>query len=235
MIIGNDLNWAFVEQVYYYLLKLLLQPDEALKIPGLAYPLLERKSDLRTALDVLDRFPSRIDPIQVIEQLNICERIDANESIQPFPQWYGQTLLLLPPSTPLCQLQRFLQRSMESYASDKRELQLLRGLLYAEHLQVFNSIYKFQPQRTLISTHFGLNPSFDFKQPKLPPKTPTFQQILTSNKNILSKFDLLEPKFWLYWPFSKILKSFDTKKQSFDLKKPKFWPETKISTNIDLT
>jgi len=113
------------KEVYYYLLKLLLQPDEALKIPGLAYPLLERKSDLRTALDVLDRFPSRIDPIQ--------------------------TLLLLPPSTPLCQLQRFLQRSMESYASDKRELQLLRGLLYAEHLQVHEQRIEFQNQKVVVT------------------------------------------------------------------------------------
>lgn len=37
-------------------------------IPGLAYPLAERKSDIKTVLEILDQFPARIDPIQVITQ-----------------------------------------------------------------------------------------------------------------------------------------------------------------------
>nr|CAG4642300.1 EOG090X0131 [Evadne anonyx] len=113
------------KQVYYYLLKLLLQPSEASTIPGLAYPPSERKSDVKTALEILDRFPARIDPIQ--------------------------TLQILPQGTPLCQLQRFLQRSMESCASDRRELQLLRGLLYAEHLQVHEQRIEYQNQKVVVT------------------------------------------------------------------------------------
>ena len=54
--------------MYFYFLKLLLRPDDAVKIPGLAYPteeLHQRKPDVERALETLDRFPSRIDPIKV--------------------------------------------------------------------------------------------------------------------------------------------------------------------------
>jgi len=69
--LGCSSSVIIVEQVYYYLLKLLLQPNEALAIPGLAYPLTERKTDIKTALEVLDRFPARIDPIKVPLQISI--------------------------------------------------------------------------------------------------------------------------------------------------------------------
>ncbi len=54
-------------EVYFYLLKLLLQPHQAARIPGLAYPAtdIQRQPDVATALNILDRFPSRIDPIKV--------------------------------------------------------------------------------------------------------------------------------------------------------------------------
>lgn len=55
-------------QVYFYYLKLLLHPNEAVKVPGLAYPTEEPQQpepDIKKALETLDRFPSRIDPIKV--------------------------------------------------------------------------------------------------------------------------------------------------------------------------
>nr|CAG4638944.1 EOG090X0131 [Daphnia magna]SVE82916.1 EOG090X0131 [Daphnia magna] len=116
------------KEVYFYLLKLLLRPDDAVKIPGLAYPNEEpqqRQPDVERALETLDRYPSRIDPIK--------------------------TLQILPASIPLLKLKRFLQRSLESFASQRRELQLLRGLLYAEHLQVHEQRIEYQNQKVVIT------------------------------------------------------------------------------------
>ncbi|EFX65321.1 hypothetical protein DAPPUDRAFT_219389 [Daphnia pulex] len=116
------------KEVYFYLLKLLLRPDDAVKIPGLAYPTEEphqRQPDIERALETLDRFPSRLDPVK--------------------------TLQILPASIPLSELKRFLQRSLESFASQRRELQLLRGLLYAEHLQVHEQRIECQNQKVVIT------------------------------------------------------------------------------------
>lgn len=51
------------------MLKLFLQPNDAAKIPGLAYPAedTQRQPDVDQAIEVLERFPSRIDPIKVGE------------------------------------------------------------------------------------------------------------------------------------------------------------------------
>jgi len=114
------------KEVYYYLLKLLLQPNDATKIPGLAYPAdVNRLPDISTALKTLGQYPSRIDPIK--------------------------TLQILPAGIPLQQLERFLHRSVQSCAADRRQLQLLRGLLYAEHLQVHEQRIEYQNQRIVIT------------------------------------------------------------------------------------
>nr|CAG4646809.1 EOG090X0131 [Megafenestra aurita]SVE92222.1 EOG090X0131 [Megafenestra aurita] len=116
------------KEVYFYLLKLLLRPNDAIKIPGLLYLSEEpqqQQPDIKKAIETLDRFPSRIDPIK--------------------------TLQILPACIPLHELKRFLQRSLESFASQRRELQLLRGLLYAEHLQVHEQRIEYQNQKVVIT------------------------------------------------------------------------------------
>ena len=48
-------------------MKLLLQPNDAIKIPGLKYPVedVHQQPDIAKALEMLDSFPSRIDPVKV--------------------------------------------------------------------------------------------------------------------------------------------------------------------------
>nr|CAG4643012.1 EOG090X0131 [Ilyocryptus agilis] len=115
------------KDVYFYLLKLLLQPNDAAKVPGLAYPAedVHRRPDVEKALEIIDRFPSWMDPIR--------------------------TLQILPANIPLLRLKRFLKTSIEACSSRRRELQLLRGLLYAEHLQVHEQRIEYQNQKVIIT------------------------------------------------------------------------------------
>lgn len=65
--------------MYYYYLRLLLLPNEGTQIPGLAYPTVKpqkQEPDVKTAIETLDRFPSRIDPIKVtVISINVVRRI----------------------------------------------------------------------------------------------------------------------------------------------------------------
>lgn len=43
---------------------------------------------------------------------------------------------VLPDSVPLVRIQRFLHTSLQNMLAERRKAQMLKGLLYAEHLQV---------------------------------------------------------------------------------------------------
>jgi hypothetical protein len=43
---------------------------------------------------------------------------------------------VLPDNVPLVRIQRFLHTSLQNMLAERRKAQMLKGLLYAEHLQV---------------------------------------------------------------------------------------------------
>nr|CAG4640626.1 EOG090X0131 [Eulimnadia texana] len=112
--------------VYFHLLRLLLQPWAVAQVPGLVYSQpVPNVADTDTALDLLDRYASKIDPMKVLE--------------------------ILPSNIPLKRLRTFLKRCVEASTAEKRKLQLLRGLLYAEHLQVHEQRIEKQNQKIIMT------------------------------------------------------------------------------------
>ncbi|XP_028037182.1 vam6/Vps39-like protein [Bombyx mandarina] len=102
------------QDVYVILMKILMNPDQiaALSGPLANVPRHPKTSvpDLETALDILEKHADKISPLKA--------------------------LAVLPDSVPLSRLKHFLESSLEAQLTLKRRMQILKGLLYAEHMQV---------------------------------------------------------------------------------------------------
>lgn len=90
------------------LLQLLVNPPENWLV-GITPPVPPRP-DIEMALTLLENNASKIPPIKALQ--------------------------ILPKDIPVSRIKHYLSISLGQHLSDKRKKQILRGLLYAEHLQV---------------------------------------------------------------------------------------------------
>ncbi|XP_014212191.1 vam6/Vps39-like protein [Copidosoma floridanum] len=121
-------------EVYITLIRQLLNPNESdTELPSLVESQQARTAlpDLETALELLEEHASKIEPIKAIEAL--------------------------PDSVPVGRIRHFLEASMQNNINEKRKMQVLKGLLYAEHLQVQEQRMHYESQSVLM-TEFNICP-----------------------------------------------------------------------------
>lgn len=97
-------------QVYVLLMRLLISPPENWLV-GVTPPI-PPQPDLETALDLLEGNADRIPPLEALKEL--------------------------PDTVPLIRIKHFLTTSLQKQLNHRRTTQVLKGLLYAEHLQVYS-------------------------------------------------------------------------------------------------
>lgn len=97
-----------VLQVYVLLMRLLISPPENWLV-GIT-PSAPLQPDLETALSLLEGNAERIPPLKALKEL--------------------------PDSVPLIRIKHFLTTALHKQLSERRNTQVLKGLTYAEHLQV---------------------------------------------------------------------------------------------------
>jgi hypothetical protein len=108
---------AGCDEVYVLLMKMLITPpDNSWLIMGapsstVSCPL---TSDLETALSLLEQHASKIHPMKALS--------------------------VLPDKVPVGRIKQFLEVSLQSKLNERRRSQVLKGLIYAEHLQVLHYI-----------------------------------------------------------------------------------------------
>jgi hypothetical protein len=126
------------DEVYIILIRQLLKPMEnpshlsnlTLSDPAI---LTQRTAqpDLETALELLEEHAAKIDPLKALE--------------------------VLPNSVPIGRIKHFLEASLQNNINQKRRMQVLKGLLYAEHLQVQEQRMHYESQNVLM-TEFNICP-----------------------------------------------------------------------------
>ncbi|CAG9100793.1 hypothetical protein JYU34_013536 [Plutella xylostella] len=123
------------QDVFVTLMRALLTPDRvsALTGPLASAPRHPRslEPDVETALEILEKHADHISPLKA--------------------------LAVLPDSVPLLRLTRFLQAALDSQLALKRRTQLLKGLLYAEHLQV-EELKQYHESKMVVMTDYNVCP-----------------------------------------------------------------------------
>jgi len=105
------------DDVYVLLMKMLITPpDSSWLMMGAPSSTMSPPpaSDLETALSLLEQHASKIHPMKALS--------------------------VLPDKVPLGRIRQFLEVSLHNKLNERRRCQVLKGLLYAEHLQVFHSL-----------------------------------------------------------------------------------------------
>ncbi|KAJ8942577.1 hypothetical protein NQ318_010385 [Aromia moschata] len=98
------------QTVYVSLIKLTLNPDSCpLNLPGLVLSPKTAQPDLELALQLLEQHANRINPLEALE--------------------------ILPDDVPVSRIHRFLSVALQKVIQDRRRVELMEGLLYAEYLQ----------------------------------------------------------------------------------------------------
>lgn len=87
--------------------------------------------DLEMALELLEKHASKINPLKALE--------------------------VLPDTVPIGRIKHFLEVSLQEKLNARRKIQVLRGLLYAEHLQVQEQRMHYESQSVLM-TEFNICP-----------------------------------------------------------------------------
>lgn len=101
------------QDIYVMLMRILMNPESnVISSPLANVPRHPKTSapDLETTLLILDKHADKISPLKA--------------------------LAVLPDSVPLTRLKHFLESALDGQLSLKRRMQILKGLLYAEHMQV---------------------------------------------------------------------------------------------------
>ncbi|KAK7863279.1 hypothetical protein R5R35_005325 [Gryllus longicercus] len=111
------------EDVYVLLMRMLICPPENWLIG--APPPVTVQPDLETALSLLEQYASRIPPVKALG--------------------------VLPDKVPLGRIQHFLETCVQRQLSERRRTQVLKGLVYAEHLQVQEQRVHFESQSILVT------------------------------------------------------------------------------------
>ncbi|KAF9422936.1 hypothetical protein HW555_001479 [Spodoptera exigua] len=128
----NDKN----QDVYVILMRILMNPqqDSALKENPLAKVPRHPKTsvpDLETALDILEKHADKISPLKALS--------------------------VLPDSVPLSRLKHFLESALDGQLTLKRRMQVLKGLLYAEHMQV-QEVKQFHESKSVVINDYNVCP-----------------------------------------------------------------------------
>jgi Vacuolar sorting protein 39 domain 2. len=108
---------AGCDEVYVLLMKMLITPpDSSWLVMGAQSSTVScpPTSDLETALSVLEKHASKIHPMKALR--------------------------VLPDKVPLGRIRQFLEVSLQNKLNERRRAQVLKGLIYAEHLQVLRYI-----------------------------------------------------------------------------------------------
>jgi len=106
---------AGCDEVYVLLMKMLITPpDSSWLVMGAQSSTVScpPTSDLETALSVLEKHASKIHPTKALR--------------------------VLPDKVPLGRIRQFLEVSLQNKLNERRRAQVLKGLIYAEHLQVLH-------------------------------------------------------------------------------------------------
>ncbi|XP_018576853.1 vam6/Vps39-like protein [Anoplophora glabripennis] len=114
------------QNVYASLIKLILDPNSCqLTLPGLVLSPKTAQADLELALQLLEQHASRMNPLQALQ--------------------------ILPDSVPVSRIHKFLSVALYNVIQDRRRVQLMKGLLYAEHLQCQEMKLALQSQHVLVT------------------------------------------------------------------------------------
>ncbi|KAL6267433.1 hypothetical protein P5V15_000509 [Pogonomyrmex californicus] len=121
------------DEVYVLLIQQLLKPNNDGILMAGCNPEIQRTTqpDLEMALRLLEEHASKINPMKVLE--------------------------VLPDSVPIGRIKHFLEVSLQNNLNAKRRTQVLKGLLYAEHLQVQEQRMHYESQSVLM-TEFNICP-----------------------------------------------------------------------------
>lgn len=121
------------DEVYVLLIQQLLKPDNEGVLMAGCNAEIQRTAqpDLEMALQLLEEHASKINPMKVLE--------------------------VLPDSVPIGRITRFLEVSLQNNLNARRRTQVLKGLLYAEHLQVQEQRMHYESQNVLM-TEFNICP-----------------------------------------------------------------------------
>ncbi|KZC13482.1 PREDICTED: vam6/Vps39-like protein [Dufourea novaeangliae] len=116
-----------IEEVYMILIQQLLKPDTGCN------PEIQRTAqpDLEMALKLLEKHAAKINPLKALE--------------------------VLPDTVPIGRIKHFLEVSLQEKLNTRRRIQVLKGLLYAEHLQVQEQRMHYESQSVLM-TEFNICP-----------------------------------------------------------------------------
>nr|XP_023015227.1 vam6/Vps39-like protein isoform X1 [Leptinotarsa decemlineata] len=114
------------ESVYVSLIKLILEPDSIpLALPGLTLSPKTAQPDLELALKLLEEHANHMNPLEA--------------------------LAILPDSVPVSRINKFLSIALQRVIKERRNMQLMKGLLYAEHLQCQEVKLALQSQHVLVT------------------------------------------------------------------------------------
>ncbi|KAK5643487.1 hypothetical protein RI129_007332 [Pyrocoelia pectoralis] len=114
------------EEVYVSLIKLILDPNSLPNsFPQTCLSPVTGQPNLELALQLLEEFASRMNPLSV--------------------------LAIIPDRVHISRIYKFLQTALHKAVEDRRHVQLLKGLLYAEHLQCLEARLHLQSQSVHIT------------------------------------------------------------------------------------
>lgn len=112
--------------MYASLIKLILDPSSCqLSLPGLVLSPKTAQADLELALQLLEQHASRMNPLQALQ--------------------------ILPDGVPVSRIHKFLSVALYNIIQERRRVQLMKGLLYAEHLQCQEMKLALQSQHVLVT------------------------------------------------------------------------------------
>nr|XP_012223795.1 PREDICTED: vam6/Vps39-like protein [Linepithema humile] len=117
------------DEVYVLLIQQLLKPDNEGVLMAGCNPEIQRTAqpDLEMALRLLEEHASKINPMKALE--------------------------VLPDSVPIGRIKHFLEVSLQNNLNARRRTQVLKGLLYAEHLQVQEQRMHYESQSVLMTEY----------------------------------------------------------------------------------
>ncbi|XP_017772683.1 PREDICTED: vam6/Vps39-like protein isoform X2 [Nicrophorus vespilloides] len=114
------------ENVYVSLIKLLLDPNSLTSdLSDVTLSPKTAQPDVDTALQLLETYAFRVNSLNCLN--------------------------ILPDNLPISRISRFLQIALHESIKERRRMQLLKGLLYAEHLQCRELRLRLESQSTLIT------------------------------------------------------------------------------------
>ncbi|XP_059611031.1 vam6/Vps39-like protein [Phlebotomus argentipes] len=121
---GND---SRKDEIFVLLIKTLLTPPTSPPYSGVSLHPKCLKPDIETVLEILERDAKKVQPLAILQ--------------------------ILPDNISLLRLRTFLETALQHQLEQKRKTQVLRGLLYAENLQIHEDRIQNESNTVLISDY----------------------------------------------------------------------------------